>query len=452
MTVHPFGACSSASIANYVLQKVIVEESGTEAYRHNFYVDDCLRAGRNEYELAENAGELVTACARGGFSLTKFVSNSPSLLSRLKQSFTNIVIEPFPSISDALGIKWDIARDILEVKVAIRLSTVTKRTLLAGIASVYDPLGIAGPLLLPGRLILQDCCRNASGWDDLVPEEMTVSVKEWLDNLTKMDSVSIPRSLVPMVSAQAKYELHIFSDASLVGYCSVSYLRIVDANEVSCRFVFAKTRVAPIKEVSVPRLELAAAALSVQIYGLLRECLTLRIQRYVFRTDSTVVLKYINNDKARYKIFVANRIALIREHTTKDQWKFVPGSLNCADDGTRGVDSERWTKGPEFLLEDESKWPNNPEANNMHVLTPDMEVRVATVKKVVPTTNPFYEYFDRFSDWNKSRLFVSWMLRYAEFLGNRNTVRRGFIGAHELRRAELAILRVVQKQHFSKYS
>ena len=86
----------------------------------------------------------------------------------------------------------------------------------------------------------------------------------------------------------------------------------------------------------------------------------------------------------------------------------------------------------------------------MYVLTPDMEVRVATVKKVVATTNPFYEYFDRFSDWNKLRLFVSWMLRYAEFLGNRNTVRRGFIGAPELRRAELAILRVVQKQHFSK--
>ena len=75
MTVHPFGACSSASIANHVLQKVIVEEYGTEAYRHNFYVDDCLRAGQNEYELAENAAELVTACARGGFSLTKFVSN-----------------------------------------------------------------------------------------------------------------------------------------------------------------------------------------------------------------------------------------------------------------------------------------------------------------------------------------------------------------------------------------
>ena len=128
--------------------------------------------------------------------------------------------------------------------------------------------------------------------------------------------------------------LHHFSDASQDGYGQVTYLRIVDEKGyIKCSLVMAKSRVPPTKFVSIPRLELTAAALSIKVSAMLRRELTIHptIKEY-FWTDSEVVLGYVNNDAKRFKIFVANRVQLIRQNSDVNQWMYVDSRSNAADD------------------------------------------------------------------------------------------------------------------------
>ena len=133
--------------------------------------------------------------------------------------------------------------------------------------------------------------------------------------------------------------LHYFSDASQDGYWQVSYLRLVDQKGmIHCGLVMAKSKVTPIKFVSIPRLELAAAALSIKVSMMLRKELTIhsKIKEY-FWTDSQVVLSYINNNSKRLKIFVANRFQLIKENSDVSQWMYIELKFNLADDTSSGL-------------------------------------------------------------------------------------------------------------------
>ena len=145
-------------------------------------------------------------------------------------------------------------------------------------------------------------------------------------------------------------EMHHFADASSTGYAACSYLRYFDGDGmINVSFMIGKCRVAPIKPVlSIPRLELIAAVLSVQIATRLRKDLPLHYTEY-FWTDSTVVLGYIRNESARFKVFVANRVQRIHEGSSPEQWLHVDSAKNPADDGSRGVWSKRWLEGPTFL-------------------------------------------------------------------------------------------------------
>ena len=163
--------------------------------------------------------------------------------------------------------------------------------------------------------------------------------------------------------------LHHFSDASQNGYGQASYLRLVDEKGiVHFSLVIRKSPVTSTKFVSIPRLELAAAALSVKISLLLRKELTIHpIIKEYFWTDSKVVLAYLNNDVKRFKVYVANRVQLIRDHSDPMQWNYIESNKNPADDTSRGVlpsnaaKVKRWVNGPEFLWKEESTWPYQDE-------------------------------------------------------------------------------------------
>ena len=133
--------------------------------------------------------------------------------------------------------------------------------------------------------------------------------------------------------------LHHFSDASQDEYGQVSYMKLVDQKGmIHCGLVMAKSRVIPIKFVYIPRLELAAAALSIKVSMMLRKELTIhsKIKEY-FWTDSQVVLSYINSNSKRYKIFVANRVQLIKENADVSQWIDIDSNFNSANDTSRGL-------------------------------------------------------------------------------------------------------------------
>ena len=169
------------------------------------------------------------------------------------------------------------------------------------LSSVYDPLGLASPFVLIARRIVQNLCQEKIGWDDPIPEKERKQWEQWISGLQDMKKISVPRCVQPFPPVQV--ELHHFSDASEVAYGVVSYLRVIAKDgRIECTLVMAKSRLAPLKRLTLPRLELQAATLAARQNALLRKELGLDLGPPTYWTDSTIVLQYISNTTARYHI------------------------------------------------------------------------------------------------------------------------------------------------------
>lgn len=232
------------------------------------------------------------------------------------------------------------------------------------VSSLYDPLGFLAPFSMMAKLLLQELCKRNFGWDEDIPHVLAKQWAGWLEDLHKVAKFKIDRCIKPNdFGNPVTVQLHHFSDASEVGYGAVSYLRLERDNKVHVAFMMGKARVAPLKQTTIPRLELTAAVLAVRVDRMLQKELQLRLEKSVFWTDSTTVLKYISNESRRFYTFVANRIAVIREATDVDQWRYVGTKENPADEASRGMRAEdllnrrRWMMGPDFLYKSKDGWP-----------------------------------------------------------------------------------------------
>ncbi|XP_022784343.1 uncharacterized protein LOC111324942 [Stylophora pistillata] len=165
---------------------------------------------------------------------------------------------------------------------------------------------------MKAKLLLQTLSRKRLGWDDMLEETDKEQWKRWLDDLPKLQQIQVDRCLKPKEFGEVKeVQLHLFSDASRQGYAAVAYLRLKDVtNQVHCAFVMGKARLAPICEISIPRLELTAAVISVRLSKIIQEELDMTIDRISYWSDSTSVLKCINNESKRFHTFESNRLTL----------------------------------------------------------------------------------------------------------------------------------------------
>ena len=216
-------------------------------------------------------------------------------------------------------------------------------------------------------------------WDEEVDPETNKIWKKWLDASKKIANLKIPRPYCPGKKQITEVQLHVFVDASELAFGCVAYLRFsFKEGGHACALVMAKTRVAPIKTMTLPRLELSAARAGVRMSQLVLHEIDLPIQRTQYWSDSTLVLQYINNVKHRMKVLVANMTAEIVTHTNPKQWRHIPGEENPADILTRGVDdpdilaSCGWFPGPAFLTEDEENWTSNVKIGDLHVDDPEI--------------------------------------------------------------------------------
>ncbi len=173
------------------------------------------------------------------------------------------------------------------------LKAETRRGILSFVASVYDPLGLVAPVVLPAKRILQELCRENQGWDESLPKDVRTKGKNWQVQFQSLTETEIPRCYKPDGFKELKsVELHHFTDASTEGYGTASYLRLEDVEgKVHCGLIMGKSRVAPLKTMTVPRLELTAATLAVKVDKQIRQELDLPITRVIFWTDSTIVLR-----------------------------------------------------------------------------------------------------------------------------------------------------------------
>ena len=476
MTTHLFGGKWSPSCANFALKRTAKEHQESfdvdtiQTVDQGFYVDDCLKSVATEEKAIPLVNELRILLELGGFRLTKWLCNSRSVMKSVPEeerakTAMNIDLDKDSLPTDrVLGVLWSVETDSFSFSVNIQEKPLTKRGLLSLTSSIYDPLGFVSPYVLNAKLLFQTLCRRNIGWDEKMPSDIASQWKRWLDDLPTISELVIPRCLTPAsLNKPIKAQLHHFADASELGYGAVSFLRLEDPHgAVHCSLVMAKAKLAPLKTTTIPRLELSAALVATKMDQTITTNFNMTLQESVYWSDSMVVLQYIRNEDKRFQVFVANRIAQIREQSSPSQWRHIGTKDNPADELSRGMNakelttSKRWIEGPSFLSDQESSWPPQPDFVNTP-LPSDAEIkRESCVYQTKQQTTIIERLIASHSSWHKLKRSVVWILRAKELLRNKaNRSRNGKflstepISVDELKEAETAILQHVQESHFN---
>ena len=482
MKVHLFGAASSPGCANFGLKRIanIYEaECGSAAadfMRRNFYVDDGLTSVPTTSEAIDLITRTRELCARGGLRLHKFVSNSRAVIDSVAPEDRTKGIKDLDlrldllPIERALGVQWCVESDTFQFRITLDDKPLTRRGVLSTICSVYDPLGFVGPVLLVGKQILQSLCRDQADWDDPLNDETRSRWERWRRELPLLEKQKIQRCMYPKGFGKViSTEIHHFSDASASGYAQCSYLRLTDDEQkVHCSFIMGKTRVTPLKTVTIPRLELTAAVVSVKVSAFLQRELEYRDIVEVFWTDSQVVLGYISNESRRFHVFVANRIQQIRDRSEPKQWRHVCSEDNPADEGSRGLSvaklssTSKWLKGPDFLWK--KNLPTQVDPFEYPLCPEDPEVKKVQVFASSSTTQHSIQ-LERFSSWYLAKRAIAACLKFKSRLrercvqksqevkqmkGSRGCLTSNYAPAtvEELHQSELEIIKLVQRESF----
>ncbi|XP_077282090.1 uncharacterized protein LOC143908342 [Temnothorax americanus] len=412
LTTVTFGlTCAPFLALRTVLQ--LIEDEGARfpkavpALKKGRYIDDTFGGADTISEAKEIVHQVTQLCMAGGFPLQKWKSNNQEILppvsdsSNESSSESSSPVEFEPSLVKILGLIWNPETDtFLFSDKSSQRDRVTKRTILSEIAQMYDPLGFISPVMIRSKIILQELWLLKSGWDDSVPSELHDRWISFRLQLTTLQKLSIPRWL-GLGSSKRIVELHGFSDASSMAMAAAVFVRVSQGNdEYLVRLVSAKTRVAPLKLLSIPRLELSAALLLSKLMTHIQKVLDLSDVPVHLWTDSSVTLYWITTHPSRWKDFVRNRVTAIQEMLPQGSWHFIPGKQNPADCASRGLTPEQlinhnlWWNGPSWLSEPSSLWPKA-----VSKLSPetDPEERPGMVSLTVSSPKPYWSLLDRYS-------------------------------------------------------
>lgn len=245
--------------------------------------------------------------------------------------------------------------------------------------------------------------------------------------MQKLNKVTFPRRLTPK-GAHGSPVLCVFSDSSEDAFGACAYVRWQVSNtEFETCFVAAKSRVAPLKLLTIPRLELQAAVLASRLYNAIKNESRLSFDHVVFFTDSMIVFSWIRSQARRFKAFVSIRVAEIQANTDPSQWRHLPGELNVSDEVSRGIKPHeltgRWQQGPNFLHQPEELWPKtkmNEEKVNSEV---NKELRKVQVCNVAATSQRDLIDYERFSSWRKLIRVTAHVLKFISSLKARRQKR-----------------------------
>ncbi|XP_073950909.1 uncharacterized protein [Choristoneura fumiferana] len=369
-----FGTSCAPYLAVKTLRRVAIDEGSNcpEAKRiilQDFYMDDLLSGKDNLEEAIEVQREITRILKLGGFKLQKWCSNSTDFMKELKDKEnseeTNRTEIQIKEKIKTLGITWEVKEDKLTILNQLKdteETNFTKRRVLADIASLFDPMGWIAPAIIIAKILMQKMWREGIDWDEELPEKLQGEWLQFKRELPELKKVKLNRWI--HTSQESYLELHGFADASASAYAAVIYARVVNGSgEVKVSLLSAKTKVSPIKLVSLPRLELCAATLLSK--HLKQIAKTLKVDRIKGRkdvyawSDSQVVLAWIHGDPMRWKPFVKNRVVEIIETIEPARWFYVNTKHNPADPASRGVmpmkllAMELWWNGPEMLKKKE---------------------------------------------------------------------------------------------------
>ena len=330
------------------------------------------------------------------------------------------------------------------------MNSQTKRAILRTVSSIFDPLGFLAAVTFTAKSLLQDIWRTGVGWDEEIDPHLLERWQAWHKTLSSLESLTIPRCYFRDQNDGIATQLHIFADASELGFGAVGYLRREYPDRVDTSFVMAKSRVAALKFVTIPRMKLCAAVMAVRLGSFIREELKIPIEQTTFWSDSTTVLSWINSTSFRFHTYVRNRLGEILESSQPEDWHYVPGASNPADELSRGLDAatlavdHRWFTGPPFLRLSLREWPVIPCLLPIDPLDP--EVRSSNwIGFIQRPQDKIDLLIDKTSRWDRLVRMVAYILRWSQnprrARGNRSG---GELTASEITSGRLFLIRRTQ--------
>ena len=289
-----FGATCSPSCAIYILHRCAEDNklSNPEAYsaiRNNFYMDDNLQRFKTTETAAVTATEVKNTLQKGDLKLTKFFSNDPNTVMKITGENADTAIE-----QRVLGQTSNAKEDIFILKrpdLKLDVKSMQQRQLLSLAASLFDPLGIIMPFSIRVRCILQSIVKQGNNWNNQILREFQHDLQQWVEEYEQMPEISISRCLI--LNPDDKHELHIFCDASSTAIATTIYIRSIIHQ--TTQYVVSKARVEPIETKTIPKLELAAAAMGAELASFVRSEMTAHFDKIQFWTDSMVTLGWIKS-------------------------------------------------------------------------------------------------------------------------------------------------------------
>ena len=356
----PFGVEASPFMLGATLQHHYDEQpqvlrETVQTLKENTYVDNLMETGRHVEDMEKFKEEATQILENAKFPVHKWESNIAALES-----------EDMPNPGKILGHPWDKTEDTLEIQVhkTSEESPLTKRTILAQLGRIYDPLGIISPSMVEGKRIYRDACDEGKGWSTEVSPSIA---KDWNKWTKQLRDVKVPRSLVKESTKVEAVDIHQFADASNLA-CSTVAIAVIHQGTMSVKgLLTSKSRISK-RGTSIARLELIsghmAANLARNLSHALRRGWPLR--SVTIWMDSMVALYWILNPGNSWKVFVANRVRKIAQIAEEVgiEWKYCPSEMNLADLGSRGaslskMEGSDWYTGPQWLLKKED-WPEQP--------------------------------------------------------------------------------------------
>lgn len=452
-----YGTTSASFLAIRSLQRAAEEQE--ELYpvacaeiKKNFYVDDLLTGGATPAEVLKLKNEITTVLSKSGFNLRKWVSNSQEVMRFLEtdSQITQYLVDK--EVTKTLGLMWNIQEDTLQYVIQLDRSRMsTKRNILSTISKIFDPLGLVSPIVVRAKMLMQKLWIERINWDEKVSPELHNLWRQFCDDLPLLNNLRIERRA--MICQAIEIEIHGYCDASERAYGACLYARCSLGNGLyKTSILCSKSRVAPIKTLTLPRLELCGALLLSRLVKEVVTALSVKISKIHCWTDSKIVLSWLASEPSRWNVFVAHRVAEIQHNVHIDCWRHVTSSNNPADLISRGcnvnhlIQCELWWQGPSVLKEeilfnidiDEFKvdYTNIPEQRNTR------QCFQLVVDKSI---------FSRFSNFLKLQRVVAYCFRFATNVKvpNKNRLLSKELTIDELNHSLIALCKVAQSIDFS---
>lgn len=418
-----------------------------------FYVDDFLKSFSTIDSACNTNLKLIKTLNEYGFKLRKWKSNDHRALDGINEIDKEESID-FESTFKTLGIAWHAKTDSFVFKTLNIEKTPkwTKRKLLSAIAKLFDPLGWLAPCIVRAKMLMQSIWQLPSGinWDDELPEHI---LKQWtpiFDELTSPVPISVPRWL-KLSENKDNVELHAFCDASNLAYACCVYLRVIHEDQtVSCNLVTAKTKVAPVRITTIPRLELCGAILLSQLVSRCVQALSIDKIRIVAWCDSKIVLAWIATHPSKWTPFVANRVSDIQHTIDSSHWRYISSKQNPADIASRGQSineiktSSIWWHGPSFLSSNGEIAPDQIQKLPIDT-APEKRKNIKVFHIIEPKQN---DLLIKFENYNRLLYFTCMALRWLNRIQQKHTNVSGPITATEMQTAENRWILLIQLHHF----